>query len=172
MRGAEWSKVSPELRDKLQVALQAAPIKLSILAELLGLKVVATPLPPGISGEIRPDQSIPGGYLVKVNKGDSARRQRFTVAHEIAHYLLHRDQIGNGISDDVLYRSTLSDRREAQANRLAADILMPDNLIREWLSHANTLGLSGEKEVVEFMSDKFNVSEAAMRIRLGLKEQD
>jgi len=171
MRETEWSNVSPQLRTQVQDVLQAAPVKLSHLAELLGLKVVATPLPSGISGEIRPDASVPSGYIIRVNKADSSRRQRFTVAHEIAHYLLHRDQIGNGISDDVLYRSTLSDRREAQANRLAADILMPDKLIREWLSHASTLGVSGEKEVVEFMSDKFNVSEAAMRIRLGLKDQ-
>jgi Zn-dependent peptidase ImmA (M78 family) len=30
-------------------------------------------------------------------------RQRFTLAHEIAHYVLHRDLVENGIVDDTMY---------------------------------------------------------------------
>jgi len=143
------------------------PIKLSRIADSLeGVRVVAAALPKGISGEIRPDSENPGAYLIKVNKNDSARRQRFTVAHELAHYLLHRDQIGDGIEDDVLYRSTLTDTREAQANRLAADLLMPDVLVSEWIDKAKSLKV---EDVVGFLSDKFNVSPAAMKIRLGIK---
>jgi Zn-dependent peptidase ImmA (M78 family) len=135
------------------------------LAHALGVKVIASVLPSGISGEIRPDPAAEAGFTIRVNKNDQSRRQRFTVAHELAHFLLHRDQIGNGVTDDVLYRSTLSDSREAQANRLAADLLMPRPLVDDWIERAKSLRV---EDPVEFLSDKFGVSTAAMKIRLGI----
>ena len=164
MTSREFLSLAGPVKSEIERHLQSVPVKLSSLATALGLKVLSTPLPSGISGEIRPDTE-PGKFVIRVNKNDSARRQRFTVAHEIGHYLLHREAIGNGITDDVLYRSTLSDAREAQANRLAADLLMPDQLVSDWLEKAKTLGVDDK---VGFLADKFNVSEAAMKIRLGL----
>ena len=60
-------------------------------------------------------------------------RRRFTIAHEIAHFLLHRDKIGDQLSDDAMYRSSLSSDDERAANRLAADILMPMGLIQDYM---------------------------------------
>lgn len=152
--------------DAAQLALikkahQSLPVKLSSLARELGLRVVASTLAPGISGEIRP---IDGCFVISVNRHDSARRQRFTVAHEIAHFLLHRDQIGSGIADDVLYRSSLSDAREAEANRLAADILVPRHALNRELEARKHL--SREDQISE-LAALFDVSEVAMKIRLG-----
>lgn len=167
MTSREWDTLASEIRVTLGPLMQQPPIKLSEVANTVGgVRIVAAPLPKGISGEIRPDPESPGNFLIKVNKHDSARRQRFTVAHELAHYLLHQDQIGGGIEDDVLYRSKLSDAREAQANRLAADLLMPDKLVNEWIDKARALQV---EDIVGFLADKFNVSEAAMKIRLGIK---
>lgn len=162
----ELSRVARAEREILDPFLGDAPVRLSALASALGLRVISAPLPSGISGEIRPDPETRAGFSIRVNKNDPARRQRFTVAHEIGHYLLHRDEIGDGITDDVLYRSSLSDSREAQANRLAADLLMPDQLIAFWKDKAASLG---EENVVSFLADKFNVSTAAMKIRLGIE---
>lgn len=165
MPSSEWTQIDANEREQMVPFLAAPPVRLSALAEALGLTVLSAPLPNGISGEIRPDPARPGHYIIRVNKNDPARRQRFTVAHEIGHFLLHRDQIGTGITDDVLYRSSLSDRREAQANRIAADLLMPEPLVREWFERAKTLRVD---DVLNFLADKFNVSSAAMKIRLGL----
>lgn len=145
--------------------LNEAPISLSALAADLGLQIISAKLPNGISGEIRPDPNTRAGFIIRVNKADPARRQRFTVAHEIGHYLLHRDEIGDGITDDVLYRSSLSDSREAQANRLAADLLMPSAIVRHWKEKARSMEA---EDLVGFLADKFNVSTAAMKIRLGI----
>lgn len=167
MTSREWDLLPNEILEAISPLMSQPPIKLSRVADMIGgVRVVAAVLPKGISGEIRPDPDVPGGYLIKVNKNDSARRQRFTVAHELAHYLLHRDQIGDGIEDDVLYRSSLSDSREAQANRLAADLLMPDPLVSEWIDKARSLQI---EDIVGFLADKFNVSDAAMKIRLGIR---
>ncbi|MFK4490389.1 ImmA/IrrE family metallo-endopeptidase [Bradyrhizobium sp. USDA 336] len=162
----ELSRVAGAERAIIDPFLSDAPVRLSALASALGLRVISAQLPSGISGEIRPDPQTPAGFSIRVNKNDPARRQRFTVAHEIGHYLLHRDEIGDGITDDVLYRSSLSDSREAQANRLAADLLMPDRLLAFWKDRAAKLG---EEDVVSFLADKFNVSAAAMKIRLGIE---
>ena len=165
MTSREWSKLDADVKDTIRTFQSEAPVKLSALAREMGLDLKASTLGVGISGEIRPIEGAEDRYLIKVNRHDPARRQRFTVAHEIAHYLLHRDQIGSGLRDDVLYRSSLSDAREAEANRLAADILMPQALVKEWLENARLLRID---DVVSYLADRFEVSEASMKIRLGL----
>lgn len=165
MMSFEWKSLDPEIKKKISAFQEDAPVSLSKVAAALGLRIFSTVLPSGISGEIRPRRQQRGQFDIRVNRNDSVRRQRFTVAHEIGHFLLHADEIGDGITDDVLYRSTLSDRREAQANRIAADILMPEHLIDEWIDRAHVLKVD---DVVGFLADRFQVSEAAMKIRLGL----
>ncbi len=166
MTSREWTQMVPNAeRERIAPFLAEAPVQLSAIADSLGLTVLSAALPDGISGEIRPDNERPDCYVIRVNKREPARRQRFTVAHEIGHYLIHRDQIGTGIRDDALYRSSLSDAREAQANRLAADLLMPMGLVKNWLDKAELLKV---EDALSFFADKFNVSEAAMKIRLGL----
>ncbi len=157
----EWQTLENAIRVAIEDHQDTAPVRLPDLARVLGVPVKAATLAPGISGEIRPDDE--GGFVIRINRHDPSKRQRFTVAHELAHFLLHADEIGSGISDDVLYRSSLSDRREAQANRLAADILMPDHLVRENIEAANEKGVG---DLVLFLADEFAVSEAAMRIKL------
>lgn len=165
MASKEWVRLDEATKDIIRAHQDEAPIKLAALAREMGLELKASTLGVGISGEIRPIEGHEGRFLIKINRHDPPRRQRFTVAHEIAHYLLHRDQIGAGLRDDVLYRSSLSDLREAEANRLAADILMPQALVKEWLENARLLHI---EDVVSYLADHFEVSEASMKIRLGL----
>lgn len=161
----EWRSLDERTREIIEEHQREVPIKLSVLARSLGVRVQAATLPVGISGEIRPDPDRPDQFLIRVNRHDSQRRQRFTVAHELSHFLLHRDQIGDGIKDDVLYRSRLSDRREAEANRLAADLIMPAPLVDDWVTRSQALRV---EEPVSYLSRAFEVSEPAMKIRLGL----
>lgn len=142
------------------------PVSISTIARELGIHIKLATLKPGISGEIRPDENSDSGFKIRINRHESKRRQRFTAAHEIGHYLLHRDLIGDGISDSVLYRSGLSNKIEAQANAMAANLLMPKNKILEYVSKNNNLD---DEELVEKLSSLFQVSEAAMRIRLGIE---
>lgn len=139
--------------------LDSAPVDLDGMAAALGLEVVHHPsLPDDVSGKI---ERAGGGYRITVNARHSATRQRFTLAHEIAHYVLHRDLIGDGIVDNAMYRSTrLSSEFETQANRFAADILMPAALLRR------VYRKEGVRDLVTLM-ERFGVSEQAMRIRLN-----
>lgn len=164
-RNNEWERVSLEHKRIISQHWGSPPVKIATLAKELGVSIKGATLPVGISGEIRPSKNEGAAFIIRVNKHDPAVRQRFTAAHELAHFLLHSRQIGDGISDDVLYRSSLSDAREAEANRLAAEILMPQALIDEWLANARTLKVDNP---IEYLAHRFEVSEAAMKIRLGL----
>ena len=137
----------------------AVPVRVGELAKALGLKVVEATLPLSISGMIRPDES--GAFVIRVNRFEPKERQRFTIAHEIAHFLLHRSLITRGVVDSTLYRSKLSSRLEAEANRLAADIIMPRQLVSQQLAEIPP----GIEDPDAYLAEKFRVSRAAMDIR-------
>ncbi|MDR9497983.1 MAG: ImmA/IrrE family metallo-endopeptidase [Hydrogenovibrio sp.] len=159
----EWNRLSQETKNLIRSYQENMPVKLGALAKDLGLVVKKSALGARYSGEIRLESEL---YVIRVNRLDSKDRQRFTLAHEIGHFLLHKEYIGDGILDDVLYRSQLSNRKEAEANRLAADILMPwDKLEEIRARHAN---LKREQRL-EKISDEMGVSVPALRIRLDIK---
>jgi Zn-dependent peptidase ImmA (M78 family) len=119
----------------------------------------------GISGQIWKENS---SYIIRVNRNEARERQRFTIAHELAHYLLHRDVIDNspdGITDNVLYRSGAPERIEYEANRLAADLVMPMGLIEKRLK--DDFGGVVTEATIESLAASFEVSKAAMEIRLA-----
>src|SRR4051794_29942625 len=106
-----------------------APVKLGSLAKGLGLEVFKSTLRPEISGLIEPRDGAPSGFRIRINRYEPVERQRFTLAHEIAHFLLHKQDIRNGVVDDVLYRSALSNRKEVEANKYASELIMPSRLV-------------------------------------------
>jgi hypothetical protein len=165
MTAALWSRVDADKAAIVQRYLGTFPVKVGELAEELGLKVVRAPLPPKISGLIQPSPDAPAGFQIKVNKYEVPERQRFTVAHETAHYLLHRGDIGAGVVDSIMYRSSLTSRKETEANRLAAEIIMPANEVTKELRR---LGGVRTDSVVEELAAIFRVSVPAMKVRLGV----
>lgn len=157
----EWSSLPDELISLIKKMQEHFPIPVGAIAKELGVKVMKATLPAGISGEIKEEN---GTFVIRVNRHDVKERQRFTVAHEIAHFLLHKDRIGDGITDDILYRSKLSDHMEIQANRLAADILMPWHLVQVKLSEYKNFR---DEEKYEKIANEAEVSTTAIKIRLG-----
>ncbi|WP_298136344.1 ImmA/IrrE family metallo-endopeptidase [Acidiferrobacter sp.] len=136
------------------------PVDVGGLAHDFGISVIRKDWPDDLSGAIGKDDK---GYFIVVNAKHSEERQRFTIAHEIAHYVLHRDRIGkDGIKDGLLYRSKLSDIDERAANRLAADILMPADMLGRAAADAG--GLKNLDQVAA----NLKVSRTALSIRLGL----
>lgn len=145
--------------------LENTPVKLGSLAADLGLEVFKSTLSPGISGLIEPSDDAPAGYRIRLNRHEPTERQRFTLAHEIAHFLLHRQDIGAGVVDDTMYRSGLSNRKEVEANKLASQLIMPDKNIAS--ARARVRHLPTEEQV-EKLAREFRVSAQAMRIKLGV----
>ncbi len=108
-------------------------------------------------------------YRIIVNKKHTENRKRFSLAHELAHYYLHKDEIERAaIVDDGLYRSGRSEATEFQANSLAARILMPESLIVLYLKEAKDKGIINSKETLEGIAKRLRVSRQALAIRLGI----
>lgn len=160
-----WDRVDPAERDIVKGYLKDVPVRVGDLANALGIPVIRSPLEINISGLIQPSKESKSGYEIRVNKFENVERQRFTVAHEIGHYLLHRDFIGSGIVDSIMYRSALTSKKETEANRIAADIIMPSASLRNELART---GRATEEGVPEELAKIFRVSLPAMRVRLGL----
>ncbi len=105
------------------------PVHVVPIAEKFGLKLFRSAnFPDALSGLIK---KVEGTYHIHINGNHPITRQRFTMAHELAHYLLHKNEIGDGITDDYLYRSELTSKIEREANDLAAQILMPVHLLKK-----------------------------------------
>jgi Zn-dependent peptidase ImmA (M78 family) len=88
-------------------------------------------------------------------------RQRFTIAHEIGHYVLghlneqqrcFRDLPSNFMSDAM-------SEKERQANAFAAELLMPEQIVKYAIEKKNVTH-------VVALANVFNVSQAAMSYRL------
>lgn len=156
-------KTFGECLDILLKHKNKIPIDTVHLAQDLGLNVYrVNDWDDSVSGKIQKDSKLGGesGYAIFVNGRHSEQRRRFTIAHEIAHFILHASLIGDGICDDALYRSNKGHYIETEANQMAADILMPLCLIR---NHMNE-GARTAKE----LSEIFNVSENVMKIRIRI----
>lgn len=162
-----WQRVPvDELAIIDNVTVKAPPVAIGLIAQQLGIEVISITLQADISGLIRQLSSENPSYQIQVNNTDVAVRQRFTVAHELAHFLLHRHSIGtDGITDSILYRSKLSDRVEAEANRMAAALLLPWDKVHNWClqkhaSHPTSVHL-------EEIAQVFKVSALAVGFRFG-----
>jgi Zn-dependent peptidase ImmA (M78 family) len=142
---------------------QAPPVDVGAVARDLGLLIFSTPLAEKVSGAIvkEPSYGSQSGFVIFVDAGEASVRQRFTAAHEIGHFLLHKNLIGDRHEDNYLLRSTgISNRQEAQANAFAADLLMPRHLVQQ--------AMESGYGTVDALADLFQVSKIAMGIRLGL----
>ena len=152
------------------LALDSLPIDVHQVAASLGLQLVFENLGRGVSGLL---VSISGRAFVCVQKSDHQNRQRFTIAHEIGHFVLrhqfeygehvHVDK-GNFISQRGARSAAGVDEREIEANQFAVCLLMPPRLLRDEV--ARFAGVPVLDDQVSELSRMFRVSEQAMTIRL------
>jgi IrrE N-terminal-like domain len=156
------------------------------LAELMGID--AKQLPPqelwNIANSAEPEEvndyepnDILGYYdyknnTVYVSNDQSLYRKRFTMAHEIGHQQLHRNQ-GKGQFRKIFTRKDAIDPTnalEVEANYFAGYLLVPDQLIIDTLPYTKIM-LAGERMVSE-LSNLFGISKEATRIRLKTFKQE
>ncbi|WP_181418588.1 ImmA/IrrE family metallo-endopeptidase [Pseudoroseicyclus aestuarii] len=152
-----------EMKTVQRYLFSDPPVDVISLIRELGIEYREQPLGPENSGRIDRNN---GEFVITVNSEESPQRRRFTAAHELAHYLLHRDLLKHGHADRLFgagarHNATepFTSGHEVQANKYAADILMPKAAIdRVWQREADNFA-----EVAR----KFGVSMKAMKIRLN-----
>ncbi|MBP9758484.1 ImmA/IrrE family metallo-endopeptidase [Candidatus Dojkabacteria bacterium] len=129
------------------------PIEISKILEKYNLNLVETTFT---------DSNISGGFerptnTIYISKDESYPRQKFTLAHELGHFIMHSET-----QREVYYRHQIDDpgqdiNHEAEANAFAAALLMPDTILRSNLSKTSDMD-----DLVKI----FGVSYSAMYYRL------
>lgn len=162
----EMLRIDPDRRALIMNYLAQTPVRLGDLAKELGVSSVkVSSMKAGTSGQISRED---GEYVIRINRNEARERQRFTIAHELAHFLLHKEIIDaskDGITDNVLYRSGASETIEYEANRLAAELVMPKNAVERMLN--SEYGGLVTDATIEALAGRFGVSKSAMEIRLN-----
>lgn len=117
-----------------------------------------------------------GVGIIGVNALHHPNRQRFSLAHELAHHELHAEAIRNEVHVDksfnVLRRDDLAalgvDPMEIDANAFAAELLMPQEFLAAAIDPGG-LDLDDDAKI-EALARKFRVSTSALRFRLARRD--
>lgn len=140
------------------------------IAVKLNLEVTAHDLGANVSGVLYIDK---GKGTIGYNKSESEVRRRFTVAHEIGHFILHR--LDNEIFVDrkvfKMYRddnSTTGEiKQEREANAFAAALLMPEVKLKKELRKLTFDFGDDQDDGIKSLAETFKVSTQAMAYRIS-----
>ena len=152
--------------QNLKDLLNNLPINIEGMIRLHGIQLDKNAeLADELSGEIR--KIGEEDYKISIQEADHYYRKRFTMAHELGHFLLHKDKIGDGVNDTPAYRTSNANdlfnpkitlEHEAEANAFAAALLMPKDAVEYYYCE--------EKKSIRQMTKIFQMSERALQIRI------
>jgi transcriptional regulator with XRE-family HTH domain len=153
--GANPQTAAEELLAAAEVKEPA--VNVAQIARSCGIRIIAKPLDDSLSGAIL---ELEDGPVIAVNEDQSPGRQRFTIAHELGHYLLrHHDRFHVDLSAHAEAGEPPGYNwlHERQANEFAADLLMPAAMVRREAINAKS---------PRSLARRFRVSPVAMSYRL------
>jgi Zn-dependent peptidase ImmA (M78 family)/DNA-binding XRE family transcriptional regulator len=140
-----------------QSGVTTPPIPVEKLARRCGINVKDAPFGNEISGVLL---ELDSGPVIGFNAEHPSTRQRFTIAHELGHFLLsHHDHFHIDLSDLAGHGEPpgYDWRDERAANEFAAELLMPASLVTQ---------AYGEDPDLPRLAAKFKVSKEALGFRL------
>ena len=163
MNNEQISDIVAGLLEKFSI--KRAPVPVDAIAKGLGIEITELPGDDEISGAmIRTEDRT----IIAVNPAHHSNRQRFTIAHELGHYHLHQG-LERHVAQNfrIAWRNADSSKAinwtEIQANRFAAELLMPTEFLERDLNALQTV----EYLSVALLVSKYKVSPEAMKIRLS-----
>lgn len=151
--------------------LYSLPVSIDALVDAIGIKVRFEALESHVSGFLYVKNY---NAAIVVNADHPSNRQRFTIAHELGHFILHADAREDIFIDEkiAVYRRAFRNTRatdfkkEKEANRFAAELLMPKQLVMKALVQYGDPDLSDDLTIHK-LAKKFAVSDQAFNIRLA-----
>lgn len=140
--------------------------------------VVREQMPNDISGMLvpLPSNARAADWAIVVNAAHAPVRQRFTIAHELGHILLHRFTTPHAdgrfrvrFRDEESSKGSLNE--EIEANQFAAELLMPEQFVRQCAARLNfdLADDAADEEAVRRvgqLAKRFEVSVQALSFRL------
>lgn len=166
--------ISSERREELEkqaedlvreAGIKTIPVPVEAVAKHLGIEVDEADLGEECSGMlVRHGDSA----VIGVHADHHEHRQRFTIAHEIAHYILHSEEayIDEHLHIDLRSNNpgSATKQEEDEANQFAGALLMPADQVRKAFAEQR-VDPSRDDEIPE-MAKCFKVSAQAMMKRL------
>ena len=166
--------VATRVHDLLtRFGVRVPPVPVDKIAKGLGAQLRFSPLDQELAGMIYISENKP---IIGVNSLQHPNRQRFTIAHEIAHLELHGHLISGKVHVDKdfpvqfagLNRDATSalgtEKIEVEANRFAAELLMPTEFLIQALT-SKPFDIDDEGPLDE-LAKKFRVSRQALEYRI------
>jgi len=145
----------------------APPVPIERLIHKQGARLVLRSLNGNVSGFVHSDAE---GNTIGVNSAHSRNRQRFTMAHELGHLVLH-DLAGVRVDErdfSVRFKSTPTrrgDDEEQEANLFAAELLMPVSQLAQDAEKLGEFALHDDKAVRKTAA-RYGVSVQTLIVRL------
>jgi Zn-dependent peptidase ImmA (M78 family) len=147
------------------------PIDIEKLINFLDIKIENKPdfTKMKVLGSIRIENDEP---IIWINKTANQlnERRRFTLAHELGHYMFHLAPLASWRNDETFIDEKIGfnrddewDHREMEANGFAAQLLMPADIIKD---RVNSCSKKNQPLDIEKISNEFKVSKVAMKYRL------
>lgn len=151
----------------VQHKVNEPPVDVAAIALQEGAKVVFQDLEAKVSGVlVQKDKTA----TIGINALHHPNRQRFSIAHELGHYLMHADQPTVFVDEMLVHfradpHGVASDEREVEANAFAAALLMPGTWLKQDLAEKNIDALFGDRPL-EQLARRYEVSTLALSIRM------
>lgn len=162
-----------------QYDVLGASVPIEEMVHKHGVRIHRSPADSSLSGYLARDPSS-GVAVIGVNSNQHPLRQRFTIAHEWGHLLLHKgievhvDHAGSmpmtllvNLRDQQASEGT--DEEEREANCFAAEILMPAAFIEKDVRQIQGLDLldGDDSDKIRVLAEKYEVSAQAFGYRLA-----
>ena len=151
------------LSDKGQGLSFPTQLDALLMAEFVEVEFLATDA--CFEGCTKLVDRCPTIFVNEGGRGQSDGRVRFTFAHEIGHYFLHRRLIRRGhefVDQSISQAGDSTDELERDANDFASEVLLPSPLVQRFL-RGSIIGL----DVIEKLSQEARTSLQATSIKVA-----
>lgn len=154
---------------------RGVPVDPAKIARNLGIEIRLEKVDDGLSGFLLRDLKSKR-VVIGTNLRHHPHRRKFTIAHELGHFLLHEaatvhvDERKPGYIVQLTYgkSSTGEDVFEREANLFAAELLMPAKaLAKDFHGRALDILADDDQAFMASLAEKYGVSTHALTIRLA-----
>jgi Zn-dependent peptidase ImmA (M78 family) len=157
------------MADRLvsEYAFRTGEVALRPIAQSLGVSSIE-PLPMDVDGFVIRKRD--GSYIIRYKPDSSRERQRFTVAHEVAHIIMERCS-GQSVPERQERTRAEYSAVESLADKLAARLLLPERIfvdrLREYCAKSlSRYGSIRRLDIVKLLVRSFGASKQCVVFRL------
>ncbi|OJW71572.1 MULTISPECIES: ImmA/IrrE family metallo-endopeptidase [unclassified Spirosoma] len=157
----------------METGCYRTPVDVNLIAAKKGVNISPYDFGEDVTGVLilEGDKATIG---VNKNNNNNDQRRRFTIAHELGHFILQHQRSGVFVDTPtqyftILYRDSKSSTgehlQEREANAFAAALLMPEKLVMNYLN--NTKFDFKKDDIIQLLAKEFDVNPQAMSFRLS-----